>query len=90
MKLKTLPVIIASVTCVPVCNSFSLTAPVPSEGSSADDPHQLDEVGVLHRLPGHAVILKIHSEYFKAALSPRWQSDEQRKVRNTCSLVHYM
>ena len=63
---------------------FSLSAPVPSEGSSANDPHQIDEGGVLCRLPGHAVILAVHSEYFKAALSQRWQK-EGRKVRYSIS-----
>jgi hypothetical protein len=42
----------------------------------SEQPQQL----VLHRLPAHALVLASHSEYFKAALSQRWNKERPGKV----------
>ena len=69
----------------------SFAAPVISEGSTtsaAQDQEQKQQEEqqpkdeVLHRLPGHALTLAVHSEYFKPALSQRWRKEGGGKVRS--------
>ena len=59
---------------------WPLIPPLPSSEKSVvqDEQHEQE---VLQRLPGHALVLSAHSEYFKAALSQRWQVEGQDKVR---------
>jgi hypothetical protein len=51
---------------------------MPADDSAAQDG-QL-ELGALRRLPGHALVLAAHSEFFKAALSQRWCGEGKGKV----------
>ena len=55
----------------------SLTSTIATESAVHDQqPQQV----VLHRLPGHALVLATHSEFFRTALSKRWRKEAQGKV----------
>jgi hypothetical protein len=66
-----------------IMHLLSCAAPSVLERSSSLDQKQQpqQDAVILHRLPGHALVLASHSEFFKVALSQRWRREGQGKVR---------